>query len=295
MISQSGLRTYRKCARRFEFSHVRRMRPVSKPEFFAFGTAWHTVREAYWLKGFDAAVDSIADTGVDEWAQVRLAVMLRGYHAATSAWLSGVEVVGVEVPFVHGELHGVIDAVIRVDGRLWVVEEKTSSSAPGASYLARLEIDPQISIYHDAVTAKYGEAPAGVWYFVVVKPSHEPKKATPVEERKYTKAGALYANQRAEDETLAEYMARLTEVMTEDRFHRFQVSRLEASLEDAREDTAQTMAAVEVSKKLQLWPRNPDACEDRGHMCPYFAVCTRRASLDDATLYRKEESYVDAG
>lgn len=295
MISQSGLSTYRKCARRFEFSHVRRMRPVASPEFLTFGSAWHTVREAYWLRGLDASLEAIPTTDVDIWEQARLAVMARGYHAATRAWLSEVEVVGVEVPFVHGELHGVIDAVIRIRGRLWVVEEKTSAQAPGPSYLSRLEIDPQISIYHDAVTAKYGEAPAGIWYFVVVKPAHKPKLATPVEERKLTKAGALYANQRAEDETIAEFMARLEGEMTEDRFVRFQVSRLEASLADAREDTRHTLEAIQVSRKLNLWPRNPDACGDRGYMCPYLAVCTRRANLSDETLFKKEPEREIAG
>ena len=51
----------------------------------------------------------------------------------------------------------------------------------------------------------------------------------------------------------------------------------------------QTAEQIRESHNAGRYPRNFDACWRYG-ICPYFAVCTNEASIEDPTLYRKLES-----
>jgi hypothetical protein len=125
-------------------------------------------------------------------------------------------------------------------------------------------------------------------YDVVGKSRLSPLRATPEESRKYTKAGALYANQRAVDETADEYGLRLsTAIVAEpDRYYqRGFVVRLEAEERDAAFDAWQTARLMREAARAGVYPRNVSSCERYGRMCGYWPVCTRAASLDDPNYY----------
>ncbi len=304
VLTQSAVRAFRSCPRKYENLYVKlyRARAVSEPLYY--GDLWHGIRENIWKR---EAIFWPLD--IDPYLLARLEVMAQGYIAAFGYWLEGVEIVSVEEPFriklVNPrtdkasrtfELEGKLDGIVRENGQLWNCEEKTRGGDVDDDdpYWRRLEIDPQVSLYHVATQEKYGEAPRGTIYFVCVKPSIRPKLATPEDKRRYTKDGKLDARQRATDETPEEFKARLIEVVSKDPdryFKMVRVPRLEKDLEDSRLDVWDTAQAIIAARNSGTFLRNPDSCIHAfGQCCDFFAVCTNRATLDDPLLYRKADS-----
>jgi len=304
VLTQSAVRAFRSCPRKYENLYVKlyRARAVSEPLYY--GDLWHGIRENIWKR---EAIFWPLD--IDPYLLARLEVMAQGYIAAFGHWLEGVEIVSVEEPFriklVNPrtdkasrtfELEGKLDGIVRENGQLWNCEEKTRGGDVDDDdpYWRRLEIDPQVSLYHVATQEKYGEAPRGTIYFVCVKPGIRPKLATPEDKRRYTKDGKLDARQRATDETPEEFKARLIEVVSKDPdryFKMVRVPRLEKDLEDSRLDVWDTAQAIIAARNSGTFLRNPDSCIHAfGQCCDFFAVCTNRATLDDPLLYRKADT-----
>lgn len=242
----------------------------------------------------------------DLYELARAQVMLAGYHARWSSEMEHYQVLGVEQEFrapVRNPdtgatsrtwvLAGKLDALVhdRRDGLARLVEHKTTSSdaGPGSDYLKRLRMDGQVTIYYEGA-ASLGHLVAGCIYDVLVKPGLRPLKATPPESRKYTKTGALYANQREADETPDEYRSRVTEALLADPngfFLRANVDRLEDEMRDGLADVWQTGRVMRESELAGRHPRNPDACTRWGRTCEFFPVCSGEGSLDDARLYAR--------
>lgn len=239
----------------------------------------------------------------------------------------------------------------------WVVEHKTAAAdiGPGSTYWRKLTLDSQCSNYMVG-SRELGMDPKGVIYDVTRKIGLQPKKATPVEERKYTQpktkqcpeckrkkaepgphvvvlnqkevdefarlalengeqyteaeipqvvtatcvggvlvtdpGGKLYANLRADDETLDEFRARcIDEVASNltDYFQRSPVVRLQKEEEDSAYDTWQLAEAIRDAQNENRWPRNGDACEMYQSLCDFFPICAEGASVHDLTRYRKKE------
>ncbi len=103
-------------------------------------------------------------------------------------------------------------------------------------------------------------------------------------------APRLHARMRAVDETLAEFMERVLAQLAEapDEFLiRNVVVRLDDELPQMRLDLVDTIALARWTAKEfgAEPPRNPDACAKYGGLCPFFAACSGRASIDDPSLY----------
>jgi hypothetical protein len=187
----------------------------------------------------------------------------------------------VEVPGAH---------TFVVDG---IVTHNTTSEDPslGSSYRARLAMDGQVSTYF-AGTDAIGMPADLVLYDVLVKPSAKPLLATPVENRRYTKAGTLDARQRETDETPEAYGARCAESIgaDPDRYYaRIEVVRLEGEMRDYAFDVWQLARQIRDGERLGAHPRNPDACFRFGSPCAFWDACTGAASLDDPTRFRRAE------
>lgn len=164
-----------------------------------------------------------------------------------------------------------------------VVEHKTTSAdiTPGSPYWRRLALDAQVSLY-------LGGA-GSLLYDVIKKPSLRPLRATPVEARRYTKAGTLYAAQREHDETPDAYEARLLADIAQHPdayYQRGTVVRTEEEAQEAGRDVWMTARMIRESRYLDAWPRNPSACDAYGRTCDYWPVCSGTASIDDDVLYR---------
>jgi hypothetical protein len=113
-----------------------------------------------------------------------------------------------------------------------------------------------------------------------------------VEDRKYTKTGALYANQREVDETPEEYAERVQrdiETHPDDYFQRGEVVRLESEIREHDLESWLQAQVMRDARRMKIAPKNPDACKRYGRLCSFFEVCTGQAQLQDASKFRQLE------
>jgi hypothetical protein len=308
------MRSWHACERLHYYQYQLNRRAIDAGEQVAYGTAVHAGLEAWWGwyqhptadTPLLAAMAALRPSG-DDWLDARVELTLSAYDLRWRASMEGVEVLGVEVEFrapirtrmrrkMKGlMLGGKIDALIRIAGKVWIVEHKTTGSdiSPGATYWQRLRMDPQISVYFAGARA-LGYEPEGCLYDVIQRIDYKPFLATPEDQRKYTKAGALYANQRAEDESMLDYRLRLTSRIADTPsawFARAEVIRLEEELRSSEDDVRATALAIRDAQARQYHVRNPDACHRYGRPCAYYPVCSGDASIEDPTRYQQTDQH----
>jgi len=191
-------------------------------------------------------------------------------------------------------LTGTVDLILRhrVSAEVFLVEHKTTSDSildDAADYWRKLEMDTQLTQYVVLAQA-LGHTITRVIYDVARKPQTQLLKATPIEKRQYTKAGALYASQRGSDETLNEYRARVAEQIDENPgkfLRRRTVARTEGQLVDGMRDCWEDAKMIREAQINGWHTRNPDACHQYG-VCPYWDHCAMGVPLEGSSLWRKK-------
>lgn len=304
VITNSEMTTYRRCPREHHYAYGLGYRAVDDAEALRIGTLIHAGLELWWM-GY--ALDDVLTVGVrgaaDAYEAAKVRVMLRGYDARWFHERERFVVWGVERQFRAPLVNPVTGAASRtyeLGGKLDVllergfVEHKTTSSdlGTGSVYWRKLAMNSQVSTYF-AGARSLGIDPVVCIYDVLRKPSMRPLKATPPENRKYTKQGHLYAQQRAEDETPDAYELRMAEDIAEnpDKYYqRGEVVRLEQEETDYALDIWQLTQTMREAERQGAHVRNTDACERFGGMCPYFDVCSGTAHLDDVTRFTKVQN-----
>jgi hypothetical protein len=309
LLTSSSSALARACLRAYSHRYEQGIGGKTRSDSLARGTAVHAGLEAWWKHREDvrlpAALEAIAaipTDALDPVDRVRAEELLRLYDARWG--LEPFEVLAVEAeyraPLLNPETGaksrtfergGKIDAIVRdrETGRVLLVEHKTSREdiTPGSQYWQRLTLNGQVSHYY-AGAAALGHVVEACLYDVLAVPLLKPYSATPVESRKFTKDGKLYANQREHDEPLEDFRQRLRAALMEepDRYVcRREVVRLEEDILDAQHDDWQLAARIRDARRLQVWPRNPDACFRYHRACDYLPVCQRAATIDDPLLY----------
>lgn len=279
-----------------------------------FGTLFHAALERWWLAyqltPDERLVQALAAFGEVEEATGQLDAedvviafeLMRGYHLRWHA--EPLQTLKAEhefdMPIVNPAtgrasrtytLRGKIDALVTDGNRQYLVEHKTTTQdiTEGSAYWRRLRMDGQVSVY-------YGAFPdvAGCIYDVIRRPLLRRLKATPMESRKFTAKGALYASQRADDEPMEEFRARLQAAIAEDPdsyFKRGVVVRLESEMREHQADVWQQANLMREMANDNLHPRNPDSCVQFNRTCEYFDVCTGVASLEDPRLFKIREAH----
>ncbi len=290
LLTNSRLRVYRECERKHDIMFRQRIRPVRDGEALRFGSLIHLGLEQLWLgKGLDGALAAVSVES-DPFDRVKAEELLRGYDAYWGEPPD--DVIGVEVEFRAPMLNpqtgaasrtwthaGKIDALIPSV----VIEHKTTSesiSDDSDHYWQRLALDFQVSGYVIGAES-LGHDVQATLYDVLKKSTLRPLKATPLENRKYTKANVLYANQRETDETPEEYALRLREDIAADPeryFQRHVIPRLESQIADYRLSVWQAGRAIREAELAGRSPMNPDACFRFGR-CPFWDACANGLDL----------------
>lgn len=307
LITFSSTQAYRTCPRLYWQRYVLSYRPIRVDEALSFGTLIHRGLETILTSNWSAKqlYRFIWTTEATDFDRVKAAALLSGYMAR---WQDEpMQIVAVEqtfqMPLINPatgaasrtfQLAGKIDAIVVANGQLWVMEHKTSAQdiSPGSQYWQQLCIDPQISTYILAAK-ELGHDAAGCIYDVLGKPRTKPHRATPPENRKYKKDGSLYANQRAEDETLEEYAGRLRNDIAADPeryYQRGEVVRLAAEEAEAQFDLWHTARMIRESELAGRWPRNTDGCFKYNRPCDFWPVCTGESSLEDRVRYKQDDN-----
>jgi hypothetical protein len=305
LLTASRMKAFRACARQHHYAYVLGRRPLTESAALSFGTVMHAALEAWWSTGPAGALELALQhlpENLDPYTRARAEAMLFGYDVAWGD--KGFEALAIEkefkLPLINPdtgarsrtwELAGKIDVIARgPDGRVWVIEHKTSSEdiGLGGAYRARLTLDGQVSQYIEGTHA-LGYDVAGVIYDVLKKPTIAPFEATPEESRKYKKDGTLYAAQRDRDETPEEYRDRCVEKLgaePEKFFAHIEVVRLEADRDEYAFDVWQLGELMRESERTGRAPRNGDACFRYGSPCAFLAVCQGRDSIDNPYSFR---------
>ena len=311
VLSNSELRTWRLCARRHHFQYRKLRRPRKVHAALTFGTLWHLGLEHWWVAPKDERLSAglaalRSSPGADPYQLALCEVLLIAYTALYGE--QTIKTVCVEkrfeVPLVNPEtgaasrtyvIGGKFDGIGEEEsGRLVVVEHKSTGAdiEEGSLYWKKVQsLDSQVSVYVSGAKAA-GYAVEACLYDVVRKPGIKPLRATPVESRKFTKAGALYANQREADETPAEYAQRVADDIVERParyFARGEIVRLEADERDHAYDTWQQARMMREAELAGYAPKNPDSCSAFGG-CPYLPVCSNETTIDDDSLYRTADA-----
>lgn len=297
-ITTSEVTTYLRCREEHRLRYGLQLRSSEPPsKALAIGTAIHKGLEVWWSEGdhvlpqaLRAAQEIGTANGLDVYDQVRVEVMLEAYdrrwHRDRDEYISrGLEVV-FDRPQKGWTLSGRFDGLIeqRHPRQLLVLEHKTTSDdlGPHAPYWDGLAMDWQIVNYLRASQAE------GVLYDVLKKPGIFPLKATPVEKRRWKQDGTLFANQRAEDETIESWRGRLREGYADGSvwFERRVLRRTQGEVARAiseMDQLASEILAVEVDRPA---PRTPGSCQRYGRQCDYYRACTGQAQLAELPLYQ---------
>jgi hypothetical protein len=170
------------------------------------------------------------------------------------------------------------------------VEHKTSSQdfSPGSFYWQRLTLNSQVSMYLSAGRA-LGLDLQGCLYDVIGKaPDLDPRLATPVADRKFTKEGKLYARQRDTDEPVEEFRSRLLDAITADPaafYGRGEIVRLGDELEESLLDVWQVGDLISEARERSRWPRNTDNCFAFNRACDFHVVCAHGEDLESSGLF----------
>ena len=311
LITNSRLVKFQRCARAHHYRYELGVAPLTDAPALLFGTAIHAALEAYWrawmTTGYgatEAALVALMAQPLDEFTAAKAIVMVSAYCAKYQRLAARSEVLAVEREFAcsltdpdtgitstRWQLAGKVDAIVKLpDGRVAIVEHKSSArdASAGSDYRARLTLDAQVGIYFEGAAAM-GFAPDLCLYDVLVKPSAEPHKATPEAARKYTKAGALYANQRDRDETVEEFTERLCKAIEAepDRYLiQAELVRSEDERADCLRDVCAVVRAIELARRTGYAPRSAQACFAHGR-CEYLDACHAPSIIDDPHRYRR--------
>jgi hypothetical protein len=310
LLTVSEVRCYQACARKHHYQYDMLYRPVDTAESLRFGTLIHKALEVWWSTEtgpLSAAILAIGNTESDPVDRVIAEELIRLYDSRWGA--EPYEVLSVEQQFdtelINPETGsasrtfregGKLDVLVRDmrDNRKLIVEHKTSSEdiQQGSEYWRRLQIDNQVSTYFVGARS-LGHDVSACLYDVIGKPKIRPLEATPVESRKYTKDGRLYAAQRDENEPIETFRLRLREKLESEPsrwLQRGEVVRLDEDESDTAFDMWAVARQIRDGQLANRYPRNPSACSQYGRTCCYFGVCTGTVSLDDPIRFRRAAS-----
>lgn len=278
-----------------------------------------------WLANAQAV---LREQHVDIIDRLKLQVLLTGYHFRWAAEAAFYEVLGVELQFegplrnpktertsTRWKLAGKLDVLVRDrrDGLVRFLEHKSSSEdiSAGSDYWRRLKMDGQVSVYFEGCEL-LGHTPYACLYDVVGKLRHELCQVPLTDElgnkivhnakgeRVRTGAGKWRQTGDKEQgftlqtrlETPEEFQARIAGLIAEapeKYFARGEVHRLEQELVDGMTDVWQLAQSLGEEELAERYPRNPDACQQPGRTCAFFAACAGEASLDDQRLYVRSD------
>ncbi len=304
--TNSSIACYRRCPREYQYKYVmlRRVKKKSKP--LLFGSFFHIGLNAWWGTSGDpvdkltsacAAMNLVAPAWeIDQFDVVKATELIIGY---TARWSDcDFKTVEVESKFInHFEsyaMQGSRDVVVTSPEGYHIVEHKTSGRdiSPGSPYWSNVvSLDPQVTTY---MRAGFENSPIeSCIYDVIRKVELEPKLATQMENRKFTKEGMLYKGQRAVDESVPEFRSRVREdikARPDHYFVRQTVVRTEEEHEEHSRDLDMTAESIERSLGGIGFNRNPGACDRWGNLCEYHGVCSGTMSINNDNVFRTAET-----
>lgn len=232
-VTQSQIKTYKACKRKYMFAYVEQLKPVETPEAMVVGASYHAKIESLLKYGFFECTGDKTDA---------MAFAFEKYIMPTIGSVKLVESV-FECELEDGiKLIGKFDAIAESG---IPIEHKTCSGPINEDYLFGLNWDDQVSAYLIA-TGK-----TKVKYTVCQKPTIRQKQ----------------------NETVEDYINRCVawyDENTEQKIRVFEVVRSEAELADKKKEFAEIAKEME---RCKCYYTNPSYCTAWGRRCEFASIC----------------------
>ncbi len=288
LLTHSSMATFRRCRRQWWYRYEMLLRPAIDREALGYGSAQHEALELLSTAGLDAALAWLRVTVLrDEFTRQSLIAYTIAYAERYASCNIVAETLATEQVFSlplrnpatnrrsgKWDRGGKMDRIVRlIDSREAILETKTTTNTLDEDYWSRLMIDAQLSHYWLAAKDLGYRIETSV-YDVIRKPTISPNTATPIEKRKYTKEGRLYANQREYDETPEGWGERLLADIRERPewyFARQEVARLESDLDAFKWELWQISESITHCRKKAAYYRSPSPMTCKN--CDYFNLC----------------------
>ncbi len=315
VYTNSSIQTFLTCNRKYYYRYIRNLRKrEERPDAaLRYGIASHMVFESL-LLGKDTKLIAeavalqfsrwLANATPEEAEDIRTECasvlgMMMAYKKTWAAQAAQMQVIFTEHVFTLNFdefcIKGKIDAAVRINGEVVLMEHKTALRAADEYFFA-LDIDNQISIYTAAMT-DMGLEPAYTLYNVVQKPGLSLVNVPVIDEngdkivndangkRVYTKQGKPRQTASKEEgytlattiESYPDHTKRVYETMLADPdkyFLRRPINRLSGQINDCFGEIANIHHRISCAPdRPSCWPRNKAACTQWGRMCPYYGFC----------------------
>ena len=329
LITNSSATCMKNCLRKYHYRYNLGLTRAETAQPLRTGTAIHLGLEL-WAKGaepIEALREAIKDyETTPEWADAYdwrieseiVGALLTGYfnyYGHTETLVEHLEVEkSFDIPLVNPEtgypsrtfrLAGKRDGLVRWNGRLSILEHKTTAQDIGADskYWLRLRVDTQISLYVKAAREE-GHDVVAVLYDVIRKPSIRPRQIPVLDsnrlkivsdengKRVYLKSGKpRQAAKKEEGWTLStkpespdEYGNRLSQDIAERPefyFARREIPRLDDDLDRFSHEIWQLAQNLRQCQKNGHWYPNPGYNCD---FCEFSDLCMQSVTVDADTI-----------
>ena len=319
LLTNSRMNSVMTCPRKAYYEYELGLKPIVNAEPFRFGSAWHTAMEARWQgKDVDNAFECAINSGKDLDEQILAVIsgLLAGYYTYWQSDTHNGEVIPEQefrqtidrsLTFDAG---GKIDAIIKRDGRVMLLEHKTTTEdlSDDSLYWNRLRFNMQLYQYYLGAKS-LGYEVDEVIYDVTRKPMIRQHTAVPILDAEGLKIvvdkqgnrvigkngkprqtsdnekGYEVQTQPKTMEAFSQRLANDTMQRPEFYFARRQVSVLISDLEsfiDQRLEVGKQILHYRAREKkvgMNGWPRNVQfwTC---GRLCPYDSFCLQNAEVD---------------
>jgi hypothetical protein len=284
-ISNNSTSIYRSCPKKYYWRYLRGLSPYKKSAALTLGSVIHSAFDMYYNGFSDVDVLEFINKTTDEEIaksspEISESLVIAKY-TALAMWinypkdLSAFSEIKPELELTLEFSDGVsivlkIDGLVKIDGKLWVRELKTTALSFG-QFEQRCETSHQCSLYTYAVR-KSGFPVEGVIYDFIKKPLL----------RKHIKEDKDQFGQRI----VNNYKER------PDYYYKRHYSyRSQENLELFEQDLQGVVRDMKLRVKSGDWYRNPDACWTFNSACPYMPICFQK-NPDQLTLdvyYRHDE------
>ena len=291
--------TFRNCRKACEWRYIQELAPLTSAHALTFGSLIHAGLQ-HWhqqgdMDGMLALVDQqclrrTQDADVNQtWHLAR--AMLTGYARCYAK--ERFRIVALEAPFSMSirnpetglssrsfQLSGKVDGIVEEDGQYYLLEHKTTSTLDG-SYLERLWLDMQISLYSHALERIHGVRIAGVIYNVLCKArlrqgtgeteaEFEARKAELLAKSKTGKSSA----QRKLPETDEAFQERLLAKYADPTmFHREVILFTPDQYAELETELWELTQQYLYARRRNAFYRNTSQCFAYGRQCAYYPLC----------------------
>ena len=312
VITNSMASCFQSCRKKYQYRYVDNIVPVDdNVTALSFGSAVHSALERWFKYNIkeDAILVARSFPGLDTENQIKAAVLIEKY---IEHWCNDEDlfrVVGIEkefsVPLTNPDtnsksrtwkLCGKADGLLRVNGKLYIMEHKTTSCLDD-TYIARIQIDKQIALYADALSRELKEPVCGAIYDIIQKPTIRMKKGETEEEFQARRAALIAKSKtgtssakRQEPETEEAFEQRVRDSIDETFFRRERIEFTRANIQSHMREMWQISKDI----KQGVYYRNTNECNAIGRKCPYLELCICGGDISLCEgLYTNERAHIE--